>query len=45
VRETVARALAWQDAQVFALARRMGRLEVLCAMPGIARSPLARACI
>jgi len=45
VRETAARALRWQDAQIFTLARRTGRLDVLCAAPEVARSPLATACI
>jgi hypothetical protein len=45
VRETAARALSSQDAPLFALARRIGRLGVLCAMPGVGRSPLATACI
>ena len=45
LRANVARALRWQDAKLFELARRGGRLDVLCAAPGVARSPLARACI
>ena len=45
VRESAARALRWQDAKLFALARRTGRLDVLCGLPEAARSPLATACI
>lgn len=45
MRANAARALRWQDARMFELARRTGRLDVLCAAPGVARSPLARACI
>ena len=40
-----ARALYRQDAQLFDLARRSGRLAVLCAVRGVERSRLARACI
>lgn len=39
------RTLHRQDAKLFDLARRRGRLEVLCAVRGIERSQLARACI
>lgn len=45
VRDTLARTLRWQDKSLFALARRTGRLDVLCALPEVARSPLATACI
>jgi hypothetical protein len=45
VRDTLARAVRWQDAQVFAIARKAGRLDVLCGLPEAARSPLATACI
>jgi hypothetical protein len=45
VRDTAARALRWQDAQLFALARRTGRLGVVCALPDAARSKFATACI
>ena len=45
LRANLARALRWQEAKIFDLARRTGRLDVLCAAPGVARSPLARACI
>lgn len=45
LRANAARALRWQDAKLFDLARRTGRLDVLCAAPGVQRSPLARACI
>jgi hypothetical protein len=41
----VTRALRWQAAKLFDLARRTGRLDVLCATRGVGRSPLARACI
>ena len=40
-----ARALRRQDAKLFEVARRTGRLAVLCAVRGVERSPLARACI
>ncbi len=45
LRANAARALRWQDAKLFELARRAGRLDVLCAAPGVQRSALARACI
>lgn len=45
VREMAARAVVSQDASVFALARRMGRLAILCGLPEAGRSPHARACI
>jgi len=45
LRANAARALRRQDAKLFNLARRAGRLDVLCSVPGVARSPLARACI
>ncbi len=45
LRANAARALRWQSAKLFELARRTGRLDVLCAVPGVARFPLARACI
>lgn len=45
VRDTVARALRWQDAEIHALARRAGRLGVVCALPEAARSKFATACI
>jgi hypothetical protein len=45
VRDTLARALRWQDAKLFALARSAGRLDVLCGVPEVARSPLATSCI
>lgn len=45
LRANAARALRRQDARLFDLARRTGRLDVLCAVPGVERSPLARACI
>lgn len=45
VRDTLARAVRWQDAKLFALARSAGRLDVLCAVPEVARSPLATGCI
>lgn len=40
-----ARALHRQDAKLFELARRNGRLDVLCAVRGVERSRFARACI
>jgi len=45
VRDMLTRTVRWQDAKLFALARRVGRLDVLCAAPEVARSPLATACI
>lgn len=45
VRDTAARALRWQDAQIFTLARRTGRLDVLCNLAEVARSKFATACI
>lgn len=45
LRANAARALRRQDAKLFELARRTGRLDVLCGVPGVERSPLARACI
>ena len=45
LRANAVRTLRWQSARLFELARRTGRLDVLCATPGIARFPLARACI
>jgi len=45
VRDNLARTLKWQDAKAFALARRTGRLQVLCGLPEVARTPLATACI
>lgn len=45
LRANAARALRRQDAKLFELARRTGRLDVLCALPGVERSRLARACI
>jgi len=45
MRANVARALRRQDAKLFELARRTGRLDVLCAAPGVEKSTLARACI
>ena len=45
LRANAARALRRQDAKLFELARRAGRLDVLCGVPGVERSALARACI
>jgi hypothetical protein len=45
VRDTASHALRWQDAALFALARRTGRLDVVCALPEAARSKFATACI
>ena len=39
------RALRRQDAKLFEIARRHGRLAALCSMRGVERSRLARACI
>lgn len=41
----IGRALRYQDAAVFALARRHGRLDVVCRAQGVARSRFAYACI
>jgi tetratricopeptide (TPR) repeat protein len=47
VRSSAGRALLWpeQSPRLFALARRTGRLDVVCALPGVARTPQASACI
>ncbi len=45
LRANALRTLLRQDAKLFDLARRRGRLDVLCAVRGVERSPLARACI
>ena len=45
MRGNATRALRWQDAKLFTLARRTGRLDVLCGLAGVQRSPLSRACI
>ena len=45
LRANAVRALRRQDAKLFELARRSGRLDVLCALRGVERSPLARACV
>jgi len=45
LRANASRALQRQDAKLFELARRHGRLDVLCALRGVQRSPLASACI
>lgn len=45
MRGNAARALRWQDVKMFELARRTGRLDVLCTVPGVEKSTLARACI
>lgn len=45
LRANAARTLHRQDAKLFELARRHGRLDVLCAVRGVERSRLARACI
>ena len=45
MRSNATRALRWQDAKLFTLARRTGRLDVLCGLTGVQRSPLSRACI
>lgn len=45
LRANALRALRRQDAKLFELARRAGRLDILCAVRGVERSRLARACI
>lgn len=45
LRANAARMLRRQDAKLFELARRTGRLDVVCAAPGVEKSALARACI
>ena len=45
LRTNMARALHWQSTRLFELARRARRLDVLFATLGVARYPLARACI
>ena len=45
LRANLTRSLRWQDRGIFDLARRLGRLDVICATPGVSRSPLARSCI
>ena len=45
LRANALRALRRQDAKLFDIARRAGRLDVLCAVRGVERSRLARACI
>jgi hypothetical protein len=45
LRANASRALHRQDAKLFEIARRAGRLDVICVTPGVQRSPLARACI
>ena len=45
LRANLARTLRGQDEKLFEVARRTGRLDVLCTAPGVQRSPLARACI
>jgi hypothetical protein len=45
LRANAGRALRRQDVKMFELARRTGRLDVLCAAPGVEKSTLARACI
>ena len=45
LRANALRALRRQDAKLFELARRSGKLAVLCTVRGVERSPLARACI
>lgn len=45
MRANMTRALRWQDKQMFELARRTRRLDVLCAAPGVEKSTFARACI
>lgn len=45
VQDTVGRSLLRQDAAVFAIARKHGRLDVVCGARGVARSRFAYACI
>lgn len=45
VRAALSRGLKRQDARLFDLARRHGKLHVLCATPGVQRSGRALACI
>jgi hypothetical protein len=45
LRANAARALHRQDVKLFTIARHHGRLDVLCALRGVHRSPLASACI
>ena len=45
VRANAARALRWQDKNVIEIARRHGRLDVLCGLPEMRLSPNAGACI
>jgi hypothetical protein len=45
VRGAIERGLKRQDAKIFEMARRSGRLALLCAVPGIAVSRLAILCI
>jgi hypothetical protein len=45
LRANAARALRWQDAKLFEIARLTGRLDVICVTPGAQRSPFASACI
>lgn len=45
LRANLTRSLRWQDKAIFDLARRLGRLDVICATAGVSRSPLARTCI
>jgi len=45
VRANLERTLRWQDAKLFELARGTGQLGLVCALPGVARSKRAVACI
>ena len=45
VRANASRTLRYQDKALFAIARRTGRLDILCTFSDIARSPEATACI
>lgn len=45
LKANLGRAMRWNDKAIFELARQLGRLDVVCTAPGVARSRLASACI
>lgn len=45
MRASAGRALTGPDARLFEVARRAGRLDLVCSLPGVARSKHAAACI
>jgi len=45
MRANAERALRGQDARLFDVAHRTGRMDLVCGLPGAARSPRAAACI